>query len=128
VKVSVACGGDRPEPGIQLRSSRLVVPIWLSRGSEEAGGDHRPSVVSSLYSDDEGQTWHCGDIVAQEREPAHNPNETVAVELRDGRVLFNMRSETGEHRRLIATSPDGATNWSCPHFHPELFEPVCHAA
>jgi sialidase-1 len=116
-----------PNHGIQLRSSRLVVPIWLSRGSEEAGGDHRPSVVSSLYSDDEGQTWHCGDIVAQEREPAHNPNETVAVELRDGRVLFNMRSETGEHRRLIATSPDGATNWSCPHFHPELFEPVCHA-
>jgi len=83
--------------------------------------------VSSLYSDDGGQTWHCGDIVAQEREPAPNPNETVAAELSDGSVMFNMRSESGEHRRLIATSPDGATNWSYPEFHPELFDPVCHA-
>ena len=45
-----------------------------------------------------------------------NPSETVAVELTDGRVLFNMRSESKEHRRLITISPNGATQWSDPRF------------
>jgi sialidase-1 len=116
-----------PCHGIQLSSGRLLVPIWLSRGSEGPGGDHRPSVVASLYSDDGGETWRAGEIVARENEPGVNPSETVAAELADGRVLFNIRSESPENRRLLAYSPDGATGWTRPAFHPELFEPVCNA-
>ena len=120
-----------PGLGVQLsggaRDGRLVVPIWLARGSHGAGGDHRPSVVSSVFSDDGGQTWQTGDIIAHETEPARNPNETVVAQLPDGRVYFNIRSEAKQHRRLIATSPDGATAWTTPHFDDELFEPICHA-
>ena len=121
-----------PNHGIQLSSGRLLVPVWAASSKIS---DHRPSVVSSVYSDDDGATWHCGDIVAHESgdseartdKAAINPSETVAVEMKNGRVLFNIRNESPTHRRLIATSPNGATNWTKPQFHSELFEPICAA-
>jgi sialidase-1 len=54
-----------------------------------------------------------------------NPNETVAVELADGRVLLNVRNESKTHRRLITTSQDGAAGWSTPQFDDALLEPIC---
>lgn len=84
--------GTGPNHGIQLRTGRLVIPVWLSTGGGEHG--HRPSVVSSIYSDNGGRSWHGGEIVAQENDPLINPNETVAVELADGAVMFSMRSES----------------------------------
>ncbi|MDR3707374.1 MAG: sialidase family protein [Capsulimonadaceae bacterium] len=116
-----------PSHGVQLRSGRLLTPFWASRGSDGPGGDHHPSIVSSLYSDDDGATWRSGDIVANETDPAKDPNETSAVELPDGRVLFNMRNESERRRRLTATSPDGATRWAAPVFDEALVEPICHA-
>ncbi|MCY2995966.1 MAG: exo-alpha-sialidase, partial [Planctomycetota bacterium] len=56
-----------------------------------------------------------------------NPNESVAVELSDGRVMLNMRNESQRFRRLIAISPDGATHWSEPLYDEALFEPICMA-
>jgi sialidase-1 len=57
-----------------------------------------------------------------------HPSETVPVELRDGRVLFNIRSESRENRRLVSVSADGAHRWSRPRFDPALLEPVCMAS
>ena len=42
--------------------------------------------------------------------------------------MLNTRSESKEHRRLVTTSPDGATKWSTPRFDDELLEPVCMAS
>lgn len=114
-----------PNHGIQLRSSRLVIPVWLSTGGGEGG--HRPSVVSSIYSDDGGHTWRGGEIVAQETDPLVNPNETVAVEMAGEGVMFSMRTESLQHRRGIAYSPDGATRWTRPEFVNDLVDPVCMA-
>jgi sialidase-1 len=115
-----------PGHGIQLRSGRLLVPVWLSRGT--GGHAHRPSVVSSIYSDDHGKTWKAGAIVAEETKPLVNPNETTAVELGDGRVLFNIRSESSEQRRAVASSADGAGGWTKPAFDDYLVEPICMAS
>jgi sialidase-1 len=118
-----------PGHGIQLESGRLVLPVWMSDGSGTEFGagklGHRPSEVASFYSDDHGQTWQCGDVVAHTDERIINPSETVPVELSDGRVLFNIRSESPENRRLVAVSPDGAHGWSAPQFDDALLEPVC---
>lgn len=54
-----------------------------------------------------------------------HPNETATVELSDGRILFNIRSESKERRRLITISPDGAHDWSLSQFDDALLEPVC---
>jgi sialidase-1 len=123
-----------PGHGIQLRSGRMIVPVWLSDGSGgEFGADkrgHRPSVVTLVHSDDGGETWEDGEIVCRHGDTVDdvtvvNPSETVAVELTDGRVMFNIRSESMNNRRLTATSPDGVGEWTCEGFDEELIEPVC---
>lgn len=114
-----------PNHSIQLKTGRLVVPVWLSTG--EGGNAHRPSVTATIYSDDQGKTWKAGDIAVPCTDEWINPNETVAIELNDGRVMLNVRSESKAHRRLVTISPDGATQWSTPKFDEALLEPICMA-
>jgi sialidase-1 len=115
-----------PGHGIQLKNGRLVVAVWLSRGT--GGNAHRPSVVATIYSDDAGKTWQRGDIVANETDPLTNPNETALVQLSDGRVMLNIRNESKRNRRAVAFSPDGATKWTRPVFDEQLKEPICMAS
>ncbi|HUE73757.1 MAG TPA: sialidase family protein, partial [Pirellulaceae bacterium] len=89
---------------------------------------HRPSAITTLYSDDGGKSWRAGAIIAGETDPLVNPSEHVAVELSDGRVMVNIRSESRPNRRAYAISPDGATDWSTPKFHDALLEPICMAS
>lgn len=112
-----------PNHSIQLKNGRLLAPVWLSTGS--GGNAHRPSVTATIYSDDGGKTWQAGEIAVPCTEEFINPNETVAVQLRDGRVMLNVRNESKRHRRIVVTSPDGATRWSAPAFDDELVEPIC---
>ncbi len=118
-----------PAHGIQLtlgpHRGRLVVPVWLSLGT--GGHAHRPSVTATIYSDDHGITWHRGEIAVPNTNEWVNPNETVIVQLADGRVMLNSRSESPRHRRLVTISPDGASDWSTPSFDKTLVEPICMA-
>ncbi len=113
-----------PGHGIQLKNGRLLMPVWISTG----GKRHRPSAVSTIYSDDRGRSWHRGQIVCNHPEPLVNPSETLAVQLSDGKVLLNIRNENRSYRRALSTSRDGATGWSEVRFDKTLFEPVCMAA
>lgn len=115
-----------PGHGIQLKSGRLVVAVWLSTGT--GGHAHRPSVTTTIFSDDGGKTWQRGEIAAQEKEPLINPNETSLVELNDGRVMLNIRHESKHQRRAVSLSPNGATGWTTPTFQEELLEPICMAS
>ena len=110
-----------PGHGIQLKNGRVLVPVWLSTG--EAG--HRPSVVATIFSDDHGKTWQAGEIAIPSTAEWINPSETALVELADGRVMLNARSESTANRRLVAFSPNGADGWSKPIFAEDLREPVC---
>ncbi|MFO0280790.1 MAG: exo-alpha-sialidase [Acidobacteriota bacterium] len=112
-----------PGHGIQLRNGRLLVPVWLSLGT--GGHAHRPSVTSTIVSDDNGKSWKRGAIAVPDTPEFVFPNETTAAQLSDGRVMLNVRSESTAHRRLIVTSPDGTGNWSQPRFDSALLEPIC---
>ncbi|MFO0961164.1 MAG: sialidase family protein [Isosphaeraceae bacterium] len=114
-----------PNHSIQLANGRLVVPVWLSTGT--GGNAHRPSVTATIYSDDRGKTWKAGEVAVPCTDEWINPNETVAVELVDGRVMLNVRSESKAHRRIVTTSPDGSSRWSQPRFDDALLEPICMA-
>ena len=141
VEITKTCDALRPEydwkviatgpaHGIQLthgsHKGRLVVPVWMS--TVTGGHAHRPSVTSTIYSDDHGKTWKRGEIAVPDTKQFVYPNETVAVQLADGRVMLNTRSESKRHRRLVTVSKDGATGWSEPHFDDMLLEPICMAA
>lgn len=109
-----------PGHGITLRSGRLVVPVWLATDKK-----HRPSISATVYSDDQGKTWHAGEVIVETTDETPNPSETELVELSDGRVLANVRNESKRHRRLFSISADGATGWSKPEFQEALYEPIC---
>lgn len=117
-----------PGHGIQLKNGRLVVPVWLATGSK-SGFEHRPSITAVIYSDDHGQTWQAGDIVARGTGRGlsgfHDPNETCSIQLADGSVLFNIRAPSATQRRLASISPNGVTDWSQPQFMMDLPEPLC---
>lgn len=111
-----------PGHGIQLKTGRLVVPIWLAAGQN---GAHHPSAMGTIYSDDHGKTWQRGAIAIANSKEIPDPNETSIAELSDGRVSLNIRSHVKSNRRLLMTSADGASNWTEPQAHEELWEPIC---
>jgi sialidase-1 len=114
-----------PGHGIQLKSGRLVVPIWLAYGNT---GDHKPSASATIYSDDHGRTWNAGEIAVPDEGDFGDPNETMITTLSDDRVMLISRSVSKANRKLITVSEDGATHWSTPVFHDQLWEPICMAS
>ena len=114
-----------PGHGIQLKSGRLVVPVWLAYGK---AGAHSPSAAATLFSDNHGRTWQAGDIAVPNEGEANDPNETMLAELSDGRVMLVTRSKSAAGRKLITLSPDGVRQWTKPVFHEQLWEPVCMAS
>ena len=115
-----------PGHGIQLQNGRLLVPAWISLAT--GAGAHRPSVTGTIFSDDSGQSWRTSKIAAPDTKEWVFPNEAMAIQLADGRVMLNIRTESRVNRRLVTTSADGATQWAKPHFDEALREPVCMAS
>lgn len=113
-----------PGHGIELRSGRLIVPVWFAFGGR---GKHGPSACGTIYSDDGGKTWTAGDVAVPNSGDFKSPNECVVVELSDGRVMLNARSPSSASRRIVTISADGATGWSAPRFDDALWEPICAA-
>ena len=89
-----------PGGGIQLQSGRLIVPAWK----------YQPYRDFTLYSDDHGSTWKRGELVPGE----HGYDESQLVELADGRVVIDMRQNSGTHRWMSVSDDQGHT-WSPPY-------------
>ncbi len=117
---SVASG---PGIGIVLQRGehrgRMLMPM-----NEGPYGDWR---VYAAISDDDGQTWRYGER-APEDGSGHG-NEVQMVELPDGCVMLNARTQGGgtKHRK-VAISEDGGETWSPLQDDVVLVEPVCQAS
>ena len=114
-----------PGIGIQLKNDRykgrLVIPA--NHTAKGYYGAH------ALYSDDGGDTWTVSSLIKP------TVNESQVVELSDGRLMMNMRTQgvldtkrpyTGY--RSISFSSDGGATWSEPVFDDELVDPICQAS
>jgi Tol biopolymer transport system component len=105
-----------PGVGIQLQNGRLVVPC----DNQVAGSKRQQAHV--ILSDDGGKTWRLGGVAGPKCD------ESQVVQLCDGRLMLNIRSYRGHHRRLVALSKDGGETFSEPFEDQALIEPVCQAS
>lgn len=93
--------GTGPCHGIQLRSGRFVVPLWMKEGASQ---DYQEGIFRAglLLSDDGGVSWRAGAIGEQ------GANESTVAEMADGTVIMNSRSMAQPAGyRLVALSRDG---------------------
>lgn len=104
----------------------LLAPVWMTPTATDDDTDHKLPVVTAIYSTDRGETWQVGDIIYSVGEII-NPNETAAVELSGGGVMFNMRNESPQKCRSVSVSPTGYDNWTTPQFDRNLPDPTCFA-
>ena len=91
-----------PVHGIQLErgphAGRLIAPCDHQVKSAKSWGSHL------AYSDDHAETWKLGAADTQAADDPIHPNECVAVELADGRLLTLKLSDFTLRRSLHAAS------------------------
>ena len=117
----LACG---PGHGIVTDAGMLLVPVWLvPKDAKMPVREHHPAVVSTLVSEDHGNTWRLGELISG-TDSVPDPNESAAAELSDGRIYLNIRS-TGAGYRAFSYSPDGTSRWSVPALDKSLPDPTC---
>jgi sialidase-1 len=105
-----------PQQGITLADGTLVMPTQ----GRDADDRHFSNL---LISRDHGENWSVGP-------PASLGNtECQAVELGDGSIMLNMRSEQPTKFRTVAISRDGGQTWQ-PHAtnRKTLIEPNCNGS
>jgi len=103
-----------PGHGIQLSNGRLLLQVWnrtalgtLKKG--EISLDERRYGISTIYSDDHGETWKYGSSFAHN---GLNGSESRIAELQNGDIYLNTRyvKEKNSHR-MIAYSYDKGITW-----------------
>jgi sialidase-1 len=114
-----------PVHGVQLErgphAGRLVIPCDHQIKADDSWGAH------ILYSADHGETWRVGAVDTRAAADAIHPNESVAVELVDGRVYVNARDQHGSDpaTRAVAYSSDGGLTFDAPFAaEPDITTPV----
>lgn len=112
-----------PCHGIQLQDKKYENRLVIPANHMVAGTKTYHSQV--IYSDDSGDTWQLGGIVAE-----HGGNESSVVELKNGDLILNMRNYNREasKTRSFAISKDGGLSWSDMQYAPELIEPICQGS
>ena len=124
--------GTSPGTGVQLRSGRLVIPIYYN-------GDHKRHFSAAVvYSDDGGTTWKRGkspndgrlfegreiDSRTLDTEAAAT-HEATLIERADGSLLMLMRNQHPSGKVAVAVSTNGGETWGDVSFAQEITEIFC---
>ena len=124
--------GTSPGTGVQLRSGRLVVPIYYN-------GEHKRHFSAAVvYSDDVGATWKRGKSPNDGRifegrqidsrtldTEAGATHEATLIERADGSLLMLMRNQHPSGKVAAAVSTDGGETWGEVYFAQEITEIFC---
>ena len=118
---TVAAAG--PGHALATDNGRILVPVWLACNIENIFA-HHPSVCATVYSDDEGLTWHAGEILPTEQFGTVDPNESCLAQTSRG-IHINTRHVSPTRRRLTAVSPTGIDQWTDLRYDENLPDPIC---
>ncbi len=112
-----------PGHGIVTGDGTLIVPVWMVPKHNEAKlNAHMPSVISTFYSRDNGESWKIGEFLGTNSDVIC-PNETEAALTSDGRIYLSIRHLSMQ--RAKAYSDTGYSGWT--EYSPEyvLHDPQC---
>ncbi len=121
--VRIATG---PVHGIELKSGRLLAPIWVCNRDRDNIGENPPNnryQAGVIFSDDSGRSWKTGGLVPP---VISRLNEGTVVQRKDGSLLLNLRAH-GSGFRALSMSSDGGMTWSKPVLDRNLPCPTCQA-
>lgn len=117
--------GVGPNHALQLASGRILIPCnhaVLIEGEEKSGPYHS----HTIYSDDHGETWTIGEDIDV------YTTEDVVVQLKDGRVLINIRlldyANPGIGCRFMAVSTDDGVSFGEYRYVKEQPDPGCQGS
>jgi sialidase-1 len=117
---------NTPGHAIQLktgeRKGRIFIPANHSEG--DPSGNFDEYKAHAYYSDDHGKTWKLSPSI-----DIPSSNESIAVQLSNGKILQNIRQQNGKDKcRIIALSSDGGSSWDTTFLDKKLPDPVCQAS
>ncbi|GAA0542822.1 sialidase family protein [Chitinophaga japonensis] len=111
-----------PVHGIQLKNGpkkgRLIAPCYYTFRLNGARKDYS----QVIYSDDHGRTWIKGDTTS-----ADQVGECTVEELKEGRIMLNLRTSAGTARRF-AVSHDGGETLDAVKTDYTLVDPHCQGS
>lgn len=119
-----------PGHGICLPDGTLVASVWMVKKENAVDGDiqaHHCASISTLYSVDNGATWHLGEILPNlvaEGGTLDDHNETMCAVTSDGGVMLTVRThDVG--MRALAWSKTGYSDWTPIVYDENLPDAVC---
>ncbi len=112
-----------PGHGIRAYDGTLYLPIWLADGAADEDNPrikrHWPSVAGFIYAN--GGEWRRGGLIPN----VTDGNETTAVELSNGDILFNIRNRDVKMRRALAQYSKKRAEFSEARSSDSLVDPMC---
>lgn len=117
---------NTPGHAIQVKEGpykgRIYVAANHSEGDPQPNGKHY--MAHGFYTDDHGKSFSLSNNIAYP-----GSNESMAVELSNGKMMMNSRNQQGNIKaRIVTLSHDGGTTWEEPTFDMALPDPVCQGS
>ena len=117
---------NTPGHAIQVKKGpykgRIYVAANHSEGDPQPNGKHY--MAHGFYTDDHGKSFSLSNNIAYP-----GSNESMAVELSNGKMMMNSRNQQGNVKaRIVTLSHDGGTTWEEPTFDMALPDPVCQGS
>lgn len=101
---------DAFQPGISLRSGRLLIPGRVFGPADSNDVEWRPyHYNAAMVSDDDGAHWQVSSPF-----PVLGSGEGAVAELSDGRILYSSREHMSVGNRYFGWSHDGGGLWLEP--------------
>ena len=112
--------GLGPPGGLHLKTGRVLIPAYYDNVGPH-WDDGQLTHIHTMYSDDEGQTWHIGAQLGKDKGDLFS-NENQAAELLNGTLVFNARTVLVQ--RYITYSHDAGKTYTGGSLSSTLAQPV----
>lgn len=113
-----------PGHGI-VKDGALIAPMWVGTNRDDPKM-HHPSYVTTLYSQDDGESWRVGEPVFPDE--IADANESALALTANGEALISIRHRGQDRVRAFAKSADGKGGWYGLRFARDIPDPKCQGS